>query len=787
MTEKDKVKISKQNKIDSSSSIDKKFIPLNKDIVHSHNEDNCNCGGHHSDHEDSPHSHDHEHGACNCNSDDKKPSENKTLKESSLTKHYILKGLDCANCAGKIELGVNNFPNVEEALLNFSTSTLSVKVKNKSALNTVENDIKALVNKLEPHVLVIEKSSYNKNQAEEHDEGFKVSKIIPTVIGTVIFAIAMFFNFDKSVEFAMFMISYLLIGGDILLKALKGILKGQVFDENFLMSIATIGAVFIKEYPEAVAVMLFYKVGEAFQGIAVNRSRNSITALMDIRPDKANLKINNEIKVVSPEEVSIGDLIIVKPGEKIPLDGVIIDGSTMLDTSALTGESVPRKANVGDEVLSGSINKNSLITLKVTKDFAQSTVSKILDLVQNAGSKKAKTEKFISKFARYYTPIVVFSAIALALLGPVIFNGSFNDWLQRALIFLVVSCPCALVISIPLGFFGGIGSASANGVLVKGGNYLEALNEVDTIVFDKTGTLTKGVFEVTEVNLASDATLTKDDLLKYAAYIESFSTHPIATSITTAYKGEINKSMISNYEEIAGHGIKVLIDKKEALAGNSKLMDKFNIKYTKNASIGTIVYIAIDNKFQGSLTISDMLKDDSINAIKGFKEIGIKQTIMLTGDNKDVATAIGTKLGLDKVYSELLPQNKVEILEEVINSNKDIGKVAFVGDGVNDAPVLARADIGIAMGGLGSDAAIEAADIVLMTDEPSKIINAIKIAKYTKKIVTQNIIFALAIKIGVLVLSAFGLSTMWEAIFADVGVSVLAILNAMRVLKYKAK
>lgn len=767
MNEKDNPKISPNNKVKDLTFLDEKSIPLHKEITHNH--DQCSCN---------------HHNAKNNNS--KTVTDNpKQIKDNSLTKHYLLKGLDCANCAGKIELGVNNFKDIEEALLNFSTSTLSVKLKSKSSLNTIEADIRKLVTKLEPHVIVIDKATYRKKNIEDREESFKLSKTIPTIIGTIIFATVLIFDFSTNIRFLLFIISYLLIGGDILLKALKGILKGQVFDENFLMSIATIGALFIKEYPEAVAVMLFYKVGEAFQGVAVNRSRQSITSLMDIRPDKANIKINNEMKIVSPEEVSIGDLIVVKPGEKIPLDGVIIEGESLLDTSALTGESVPRRAKIGDEVLSGSINKNALITLRTTKTFEESTVSKILDLVQNAGSKKAKTEKFISKFARYYTPVVVISAMGLALLGPILFNGSFNDWLQRALIFLVVSCPCALVISIPLGFFGGIGSASANGVLVKGGNYLEALNDVNTIVFDKTGTLTMGVFEVTEIRLNANSNISKDDLLKYASYIESFSTHPIATSITNAFKGDIDKSLISNYEEIPGYGIKVTIDGKEALAGNAKLMDKFNISYEKNTSIGTIVYIAIHTIFQGSLTISDMIKEDSIKAINGFKSIGIKQLIMLTGDNKDVANSIGEKLGLDKVYSELLPHNKVEILEEIIRNNGLNGKVAFVGDGVNDAPVLARADIGIAMGGVGSDAAIEAADIVLMTDEPSKIINAIRIAKYTKKIVTQNIVFALGIKIAVLLLSAFGLSSMWEAIFADVGVSVLAILNAMRILKYK--
>lgn len=561
-------------------------------------------------------------------------------------------------------------------------------------------------------------------------------------------------------------------------------MRGQVFDENFLMSVATIGAFAIGEFAEGVAVMLFYQIGEFFQGRAVNRSRKSIADLMDIRPDYANLKLENEVKKVSPQEVKINDYIVIKPGEKVPLDGVVVEGESMVDTSALTGESVPREVKKDNDVLGGFINKNGVLTVKVSKEFEESTVSKILELVENASSKKAPTENFITKFARYYTPIVVFAALGLAVIPPLVIQGAtFAEWIYRALTFLVISCPCALVISIPLGFFGGIGGASKNGILIKGGNYLEALNSVDTVVFDKTGTLTKGVFKVTDINPSKD--ISKEELLEYAAFAESYSNHPIATSILNAYSKEIDKEKIENYEEIAGHGIKVNVKGKEVLAGNIKLMDLNKIQHKLVEDMGTVIYVALDGNFAGSILISDEVKIDSKNAIKGLKDIGIKKTAMLTGDNKKVGVKIANELGLDEVYAELLPDQKVEKLEMLDKQKSEKGKLVFVGDGINDAPVLARADIGVAMGGLGSDAAIEAADVVLMTDEPMKLVNAIKIAKRTKKIVWQNIIFAFGVKAIVLLLGAGGHASMWEAVFADVGVALIAVLNAMRVLNVK--
>ncbi|KYH35000.1 cadmium, zinc and cobalt-transporting ATPase [Clostridium tepidiprofundi DSM 19306] len=606
--------------------------------------------------------------------------------------------------------------------------------------------------------------------------------MIRLIIGAILFGIALVFKFSPSIEFVMFFTSYLLVGGEVLLKAVKNIFRGQLFDENFLMSIATIGAFAIKEFPEGVAVMLFYQIGELFEDIAVNRSRRSIKSLIDIRPDYANLKVGDDIKRVSPYEVKIDDYIIVKPGEKIPLDGKIIDGKSMVDTSALTGESVPREVKSGSDILSGFINKSGVLTIRVTKEFGESTVSKILDLVQNASTKKAPTENFITKFARYYTPIIVFSALALAILPTLFINGAtFSDWAYRALIFLVVSCPCALVISIPLGFFAGIGGASRNGILIKGSNYLEILNYVDTVVFDKTGTLTKGVFKVTEVNTYGD--MNEDELLKYVAFAESYSNHPIATSILKAYGEEINQKEVENYEEISGHGVKAVIQGKEVLVGNAKLMQKENVKFEKVEKIGTVIYLAIDKKYSGFIVISDEMKKDSESAIKELRNIGVKKIIMLTGDRSSVGVKIAEKLGLDDVYSELLPHQKVEKLEELYKQKSLKGKLVFVGDGINDAPVLARADIGIAMGGVGSDAAIEAADIVLMTDEPSKLPIAIKIAKRTRRIIWQNIIFALGVKGVVLLLGACGIATMWEAVFADVGVALIAVLNSIRAMK----
>lgn len=606
-------------------------------------------------------------------------------------------------------------------------------------------------------------------------------EVTKVVIALILFLISLIIPFENAwINIGIYIISYLIVGLDVLIEAIKNIFKGEVFDENFLMTIATIGAFAIGEYPEAVAVMLFYQIGEMFQSYAVDKSRKSIASLMDIRPDFANIKKNGSIEKVSPDKISIGDIIIVKPGEKVPLDGTIVDGNSMLDTSALTGESVPREVSIGDEVLSGSINQNGLIEIKVTKSFGESTVSKILDLVENASSKKSKSENFISKFAKYYTPIVVVIAVLLAIIPPIIFKETeFIQWLYRALTFLVVSCPCALVISIPLGFFGGIGGASKLGVLVKGSNYLEALSKTEVVVFDKTGTLTEGVFEVKKVNSVD---ITKEDLIKYAAYAESFSNHPIANSLKKAYGKDIDNKKISETHELSGLGVNAVVDGKEVFVGNEKLMQEKNIEYIKCNEIGTILYVAINNQFKGTIIISDKIKADAKKAIEKLKKNNVKKIVMLTGDKKAVGESVAKELGLDEVYTELLPNNKVEKVEELMKSKSEKGKLAFVGDGINDAPVLAISDIGIAMGGLGSDAAIEAADVVLMTDEPSKVVDAIKISKKTLKIVKQNIIFAIVVKILVLILSAIGLSNMWQAVFADVGVSVLAILNALRVL-----
>lgn len=606
--------------------------------------------------------------------------------------------------------------------------------------------------------------------------------LIQIIISFILFLIAIAIPFGNDlINKILFIIAYLIVGLEIVWKAIKNIFRGKVFDEHFLMSIATIGAFAIGEFPEAVAVMLFYQVGELFQDYAVDKSRKSIASLMDIRPDVAYVKRNGKIEKLSPEEVEIGENIVVKPGEKIPLDGTIVEGSSLIDTSALTGESLPREVNVGDKVLNGCINKNGLLTIKVEKEFGESTVSKILDLVENASSKKSKSENFITKFARYYTPIVVMIAVLLAIIPPFVLNlGEFRQWLYRALTFLVVSCPCALVISIPLGFFGGIGGASKKGILIKGSNYLEALSSAEIVVFDKTGTLTEGVFEVQKVEANE---ISKEELLKYAAYGEYNSNHPISISLRNAYGKEIDQSKILYAEELAGRGIIAKVEGKEILIGNDKLMKEKNISYIHCNEIGTILYVAIDNKYAGYILIADKIKEDSFKAIKTLKQNNIKETVMLTGDKKEVGEKVASELKLDKTYTELLPDGKVQKVEELMKEKSEKGKLVFVGDGINDAPVLALSDIGIAMGGLGSDAAIEAADIVIMTDEPSKISTAIKISKKTMKIVKQNIIFAITVKVLVLILTAFGIGTMWEAVFADVGVSVLAIINSLRALK----
>lgn len=584
------------------------------------------------------------------------------------------------------------------------------------------------------------------------------------------------------IKLALYMIPYLIIGGDVLLRAVRNIFHGEIFDENFLMCVATVGAFALSQFEEAVAVMLFYQIGEFFQSYAVNRSRQSIAAMMDIRPDFANVEIDGKLTQVDPDEVEVGTIIIVKPGERVPIDGVVTDGASQLDTAALTGESVPRSVKIGDDVISGTVNMSGVLSIKTTKAFGESTVSRILELVENASEKKAKSENFITKFARYYTPAVVGIAAILAVIPPLLFGGVWTDWIERALIFLVVSCPCALVISVPLSFFGGIGGASKCGILVKGSNYLEALAEVKTIVFDKTGTLTNGTFEVVEI---APVGITKEQLIDLAACAESMSTHPIALSIKRADKGEVDSSRISDIKEIAGHGISAVVDGKSILAGNAKMMQDNGIAFTPYSDAGTVVYIAADGKFSGYIVISDTIKGDAKDAISQLKALGIEKTVMLTGDREATAQDVAKKLGLDAYHAELLPDDKVSMVEKLLAEKAAGTNLAFVGDGINDAPVLTRADVGIAMGAMGSDAAIEAADVVLMNDNPSDIALAIKAARKTLRIVHQNIVFALGIKLLVLILAAFGDATMWEAVFADVGVSFIAILNAMRCLKVK--
>ena len=707
-----------------------------------------------------------------------------------------IEGLDCPNCAAKVERKINTLEGIKEATVDFLGKKIVVLADEISENELVEL-IQTEVDKIEDGVKVfVPKVQAGESSSEEEDTG-KIKKKL--LIGGILFVLGIFVPKTLFIpKLAVFLVSYLVIGGNVLLSAFKNILNGQVFDENFLMAIATIGAFAIGEYPEGVAVMLFYQLGELLQGIAVNNSRKSIVSLMDIRPDYANIKVGEGIKKVSPEEIKVGEIIVVKPGEKVPLDGKIVNGASTFDTSALTGESLPREAKAGDDVLSGFINKNGLIEIQVAKVFSESTVSKILYLMENAGSKKSKTENFITKFARYYTPVVVITALIVAIFPPLLIQGAtFSDWIYRALIFLVVSCPCALVISIPLGFFGGIGGASRHGILIKGTNYLEVLNDLESVVMDKTGTLTKGIFKVTEVNAENNikindfennkTELTKPLLLKYAAHIEKFSNHPIAQSIVAEYENSVSKvdeNVVKDFEEISGFGIKVNINNHQFLAGNSKLMNLENITFDKKENLGTAIYLAADGKYIGNILISDEVKEDSARAIKGMKENGVKEIVMLTGDNEAIGKNIAEKLGIDKVFTELLPNEKVEKLEEIYKTKSEKGKVAFVGDGINDAPVLARADLGIAMGGAGSDAAIEAADVVIMNDEPSKIVTAIKIAKKTKEIVWQNITIAFAIKIVVMALGLFGDATMWEAVFADVGVALLAVLNATRVLRY---
>jgi Cd2+/Zn2+-exporting ATPase len=698
--------------------------------------------------------------------------------EAALKREYLLQNLCCPKCAAKIEKHVAVIKGVNRAVIDFTAQKLTIEADSAGSWDDIMTKTGGIIRELEPDIQ-LKDASASADSAETEKPGAKLLGRGRFILGGGLFVAGLVLNLPHYLELGIFLASYLLVGGDVLLRAVRNILKGEIFDENFLMSIATIGAFVIGEYPEGVAVMVFYQIGEAFQALAVRRSRRSIAALMDIRPDYANLKTSAGIQRVSPETVRVGDCIVVKPGEKIPLDGVVTDGFSALDVSALTGESLPKDVGPGSSALSGSICKNGLLTLAVSKTFGESTVSKILDLVQNAGSRKAPAENFIAKFARYYTPAVVFSALALAVLPPLFLpDARFADWAHRALVFLVVSCPCALVISIPLSFFAGIGGASRKGILVKGSSYLEALAGADTVVFDKTGTLTKGIFKVTKI---FSPAMSETELLRLAASAEAYSAHPIALSIQKAYGKKIDSPDISDYEEIAGKGISAVIRGEKVLAGNARLLESAGIPVTPADDLGTAVYLAINGAFAGYLLIADELKSDAKQSIAELRSLGVKRIVMLTGDSKAVGEKIACDLGLDAAYTELLPQQKVERFEAL--SGETAGKTVFVGDGINDAPSLARSDVGVAMGGVGSDAAIEAADVVLMTDEPSKIPLAFRIARKTRRIVAQNIAFALGVKGAVLALGALGIATMWAAVFGDVGVLVIAILNAMRAMK----
>lgn len=758
-----------------------------------------------------------------------------SLKQT--TRELTLDGLHCANCAMKIENGVSKIKGVSSCSVNFVNKTLTLETDQEQA-EQVAGEAARTVNRIEPHIQVkikapiaqtvvqahhldtdtaashhpalptdtaashgnrtatsaqhshehtqSEHAHQHDHQGHTHAHGGNQQRnlLIRLLGGGILLAGGLILPLSGGVELTVFLIAYLIAGGDIVWQAVRNIVRGQVFDEYFLMAVATVGAFLIGQYPEGVAVMLFYQLGEMFQGYAVERSRRSIAELMNIRPDYANLQTADGITQVSPETVQIGDHIIVKPGEKVPLDGIVIEGQSMLDTSALTGESVPRQAQVDSEVLAGFVNKNGVITLQVSRGFGESSVAKILELVQNASSKKAQTEKFITKFARYYTPAVVIIATLLAVVPPLLISGaSFADWIYRALVFLVISCPCALVVSIPLGFFGGIGAASRNGILVKGSNYLEALRGVKYVVFDKTGTLTKGTFAVTGIYPAVDTSYTQQQLLEIAAYAELHSSHPIAESIRDAYKETLDQARISDYSEHAGYGIEVMLDDRHILAGNRRLMERHKLVATEPTDAGTIVHLAVDGGYAGYIVIADEIKPDAAAAISLLKQQGIRKVIMLTGDTRQTAEQVAHQLGVDEVYSELLPEDKVAQLERLNVLRARGEKIIFVGDGINDTPVLAQADIGVAMGGLGSDAAIEAADVVIMNDEPSRLPAAIGIARRTRRIVWQNIWFALGVKVIFMTLGAFGIATMWEAVFSDVGVTLLAVLNAMRVLR----
>ena len=731
----------------------------------------------------------------------------------------MLEGLDCAHCASKIETQVNKLEYIHEASLNFINKSLTVEHTGDD--NKVFEAIKSVVHKFEPHVKVYmnkeehhnmhnEDSSHNHTECncgdnhdhekehnhEEHQshshehshshDGDTKKTLNRLFIAALLFIPAVIFESNTTLTMVLSIASYIVVGYDILLRAVKNILNGQVFDENFLMAVASIGAIIIGEYPEAAGVMLFYQTGEYFQSIAVNKSRKQIKSLLNIKPEFANLKTNDGITKVKPESIKIDDIIVVKPGEKVPLDGIIIEGSSTIDSSALTGESMPIDKVMGNDVLSGCINLTGVLTIKVTKTFKESTVSKILYLVEKASNKKSETENFITKFAKYYTPAVVVLAAIIAIVPPLLLNDSFYDWLYKGLVFLVVSCPCALVLSIPLTYFSGLGAASKYGILIKGGNYLEALSNSEIAVFDKTGTLTEGKFSVAEIKAFGE--ISEYQLLSIAAHGEFYSNHPIAMSIKSKYANQIDEGLIKDYEEIAGYGIKAKVAGKTVLLGNEKLMTKEDINFERATDKpGTVLYVAIDGKFAGFMVISDTIKEDASNLVAKLKSVGIKRVVMLTGDNKVTANYVKDKLGLDEVYSELLPTDKVDKVEELFESKNSKGKLIFVGDGINDAPVLMRADIGFAMGGIGSDAAIESADVVIMNDEPTKVYESIEIAKKTKAIVWQNIIFSLGIKLLVMILTVYGNVSMPLAVFADVGVAIVAILNASRILRIKIK
>ncbi len=699
------------------------------------------------------------------------------MENNIIKKRYILNNLDCPSCAEKINSRISELSEISNAVLNFITKELVISFDNKHDEKILENQIFEIIKQIEP-VVIPEEYKKHEHIIKENSHKAVIMRIIAGVVFLVSGIIFDIFELPFALILSVFIIGYLVIGYDVLLTAGRNILHGDWFDENFLMSIATIGAFAIGEFPEALAVMLFYQVGELFQSIAVNKSRKSISKLMNIRPDFANVKHGADVFNVPPEAVGVGDIIVVKAGERIPLDGTVLEGTSSIDTSSLTGESIPRDVSLGDEVLSGTININGLLEITVTKSYGESTVSKILTLIEEAEGKKSKTESFITKFSKIYTPIVVLMAIVIGVIIPIAFGLDFSSWLYKGLLFLIISCPCALVVSIPLSYFSGIGKASREGVLLKGSNYFEALCNIKTVVFDKTGTLTKGHFSVSKAEAVG---ITEEELIKIAAYAEHYSNHPISEAIRYAYKDGIDTSLIKDYKEIAGEGIEVSLAGKSVLAGNNRLLQRHGI--IPPTFDETLVYIAIDGKYSGAVILDDELKETSVATIKALKSSGINRIVMLTGDNSKKAHSVAERLGIDEVYSELLPQDKCARLDLLMGELKKDESLVFVGDGINDAPVLTMASVGVAMGGVGSDSAIEAADAVIMDDEPIRLIGAINIARHTRRIAWQNIIFAIGVKLAVQVLAVLGLTNMWAAVFADVGVTILAVLNAIRILK----